>query len=226
MRRHMDLGMLAKAALESVFTLSEIDLGDDGCLAKNGIVLETRAWDVSGFGHLCAMRMRAPLGLMRMETIVLAPAHVDAPLFNVDWACAFGKEMQIAELYDVQLRPWPQPYQAEFQRIKDRYANLSDAKGSDHWYDAILYPCSCRKQGGGKDASADFTAMAQDYVASYIAMLGVLPTCDAASKTERTRAFAKRLFEDGGVSTKLLTRLFGEEVTQRLMLIHMYGVEV
>lgn len=223
MRKHMDMGTLALAALEPHFTLAAKDLGSDAHLSKRGMTFTTEAYDVAGIGHLSIMRMKAFFGLMRMETVILAPTQVDMPLFNMDWVRAFGKETQIAELYNNQLQPWPDVYQGEFDRIRQQNEDLANMESDGHWYDDILYPCSCGKQGKGIEDR--LVQIAQDYMATYVAQLGVLPACDQAQKAAAVRDFAERLFASGGPAVSQVTKLFGDEVARRLVVHHLYGVE-
>ena len=73
------------AALGRTHALTQEDLGGDACLSAKGMTFETESWEIPGIGHLCVMQMNAFLGLMRMETAVIAPTDVDFPLFNLDW---------------------------------------------------------------------------------------------------------------------------------------------
>lgn len=210
-------------ALEQSFTLVEKDLGPDSVLSKKGMTFMTESWDIEGVGHLCIMRMKAFLGAMRMETAVLAPTQVDMPLFNLDWVSAFGNETQIAELYDTQLQPWPYEYRNVFERLKERDADLPDAPNEDgRWYDGILYPCSYHKKGKG--LSERLSAAAHDYLVAYVDQLASAAPCDGQEKAEKVRAFAERLFEEGGPAVEQVTKLFGPVTARRLIVQHMYGV--
>lgn len=85
------------------YTVDQHEIGEDALLSRKGIHLMTESYDVQGLGHLCIMRMAGPLGVIGMETVVLSLTEKDVPLFNLDWLSIFGKEVQIAELYDVQI---------------------------------------------------------------------------------------------------------------------------
>lgn len=220
---HLDRGELALSAFKHDYVLKQLDLGADAVLSKRGMTFETEAWRVGEVGHLCIMRMKAFFGLMRMETFIFAPETIDAPLFNIDWVSAFGTETQIAEFYDIQLQPWPQKYQVELQGVCDRIAGLPNLQSEPHWYDELLFPCSCGKKGKG--IAPQLAEAACDYTASYVAQLPLLPTCDAKKKQEKTRAFAERLYAEGGVAVQQVTKLFGSDVAHRLVVHHMYGVE-
>ncbi|MBR5093924.1 MAG: hypothetical protein IK095_02410 [Oscillospiraceae bacterium] len=224
MNGHRDLGELLKEALAEEYTIRQLDIGADARLAKKGMVFRTESYAVEGLGHLCVLRMDAFLGLMKMETVVLAAETKDLPLVNLDWVRAFGKETQIAELYDTQLQPYPQAALDAFQQIRDRDADLPDPPPSaPRWYDAILYPCSYHKSGkgiGGRLAQA-----AADYCKTFAGQLETADPCDREAKHAKTRAFAETLFANGGPAVDQVTKLFGPEVARRLVVGHMYGVQ-
>jgi hypothetical protein len=220
---HLDRGALALQAFGRGHTLVRRDLGADAVLSKRGMTFRTEAWRVGDVGHLCIMRMRAFFGLMRMETFIFAPTAVDAPLFNVDWVSAFGTETQIAEFYDVQLEPWSQEHHAKLQAVSDGIADLPDMQSEPHWYDDLLYPFSSAKRGKGMGPRLEQAA--RDYTAAYVAQLHLSPTCDPAQKREKVRAFAERLYSQGGAAVQQVTKLFGSETARRLVVRCMYGVE-
>ena len=213
------------AALGHNFALEQEDLGADARLSAKGMTFETESWKVSGVGHLCVMRMKALFGLMRMETVVIAPSDVDVPLFNLDWVKAFGAETQIAELYDTQLAPWPDECHEAFESARAQYADLPDVPAGDpRWYDDVLYPCSFHKKGKG--LTERMSSAAQDYLTVYTELLAEAPSCDSAEKAAKVQAFAERLFEEGGPAVDQVTKLFGEQTAKRLILQHMYGARL
>lgn len=221
MAKHTNLSSFVIAALERNFAVRKNDIGKDARLARFGMEFRTKSFEVEGIGHLCTMRMKAFGGLMKMETVVIAPTGVDAPLFNVDWVWAFGKETLIAELYDTQLEPWPEAKQAEFEKLREKDADLEDAVSDPHWYDEILYPCSYHKVG--KKRTERFNRAAEEYIGVYCAQLAELPPCDRGQKSEKVQDFARKLASNGGSAVNMMTKLFGEETAKRVIIEHMYG---
>jgi len=100
MANHTDLGEAVKKALGDAFLFEKIDIGSDAKLSAKGTTLETERYEIKGFGHLCILHMRAMMGMMKMETAVLASFEKELPLMNLDWVQAMGKETQIIEYYD------------------------------------------------------------------------------------------------------------------------------
>ena len=229
MSKHIDLGQYATAVLGQYFELIPGNIGADAHLSKRGMTFDTKSCEIKGVGHLCVMRMNAFMGLMKMETIVIAPTKVDMPLFNVDWVSAFGTETLIAELYDTQLEPWPGEAQKKFEEIQEEYLDVEDNESGEHWYDSVLYPVSIHKKGKG--LTDRFNDAAKDYIDLFAAELAELSEpaaagkCPADLKRARVGDFARTLVENDGPAVNMMAKLFGEETMRRIVLKHMYGVE-
>ena len=229
MSKHIDLGQYATAALGQYFELIPGNIGADAHLSKRGMTFDTKSCEIKGVGHLCVMRMNAFMGLMKMETIVIAPTKVDMPLFNVDWVSAFGTETLIAELYDTQVEPWPGEAQKKFEESQEEYLDVEDNESGEHWYDSVLYPVSIHKKGKG--LTDRFNDAAKDYIDLFAAELAELSEpaaagkCPADLKRARVGDFARTLVENDGPAVNMMAKLFGEETMRRIVLKHMYGVE-
>lgn len=229
MSKHVDLGQYTTAALGQYFELIPGNIGADAHLSKRGMTFDTKSCEIKGVGHLCVMRMNAFMGLMKMETIVIAPTKVDMPLFNVDWVSAFGTETLIAELYDTQVEPWPGEAQKKFEEIQEEYLDVEDNESGEHWYDSVLYPVSIHKKGKG--LTDRFNDAAKDYIDLFAAELAELSEpaaagkCPADLKRARVGDFARTLVENDGPAVNMMAKLFGQETMRRVVLKHMYGVE-
>ena len=223
MSKHKDLGQYTVESLGRYFDLVPKDLGEDSRRSKRGMIFETKSWGSRGVGHLCVLRMNAFLGLMKMETVVIAPFEADLPLYNADWVKAFGTETQIAELYDTQLEPWTEESQGKFLAIKTGFDNLPDAPSGEHWYDSVLYACSIHKKGKGLTDS--FNKLAKEYTDLFVAELAAAEKCPADLKKARVSEFAHKLVANDGPAVSMMAKLFGKETMQRIVLKHMYGVE-
>ncbi|MBQ6374923.1 MAG: hypothetical protein IJJ45_10635 [Clostridia bacterium] len=222
MRKESNTGNWIRDRLSQTYALKRLDLGADARLSKKGFAFETEAYEVAGLGHLCIMRMKAMFGLMRMETVILSVTHRDMPLINLDHVNAFGKETQFVELYDTQLTFEPKELQNAFQRIRERDDDLEDhVSAGTHWYDDILYPCAYHKKGKG--VSDRLAGSARDCASAYISLIASAPACDPAVKQGKIRSFAERLFANGGPAVDQVTRLFGRDTAERLIVRHMYG---
>ena len=209
--------------LSRTYSMKQLDLGADARLSKKGFTFDTESFEITELGHLCIMRMKAMLGMMRMETVILSVTHRDMPLINLDYVKAAGKETQIVELYNTQIASEAEELQEAFRKIRDRDADLADyTSAGTHWYDDILYPCSYHKTGKG--VSDRLAGAARDCAGKYLSLLSSAPACDPAEKQDKTRDFTETLLKSGGPAINQMTRLFGRDTAERMILRHMYGV--
>ena len=223
MRTAKSTGDWIREQLSRTYSLNQLDLGADARLAKKGFTFETESYEIAELGHLCIMRMKAMLGLMRMETVILSVTHRDAPLINLDYVKAAGKETQLVELYNTQIASEAEELQEAFRKIRDRDADLTDyTSPGKHWYDDILYPCSYHKTGKG--VSDRLAGAARDCAGTYISLLASAPACDPAAKQDKIHSFAESLLKSGGPAVDQVAKLFGRDTAERLILRHMYGV--
>ena len=222
MQKHEDLGCMAIEVLKRDHELAELDLGDDAHLEKNGMAFDTEAYAVAGLGHLCVMRMKAMLGLMRMETVVLAATEKDLPLFNIDWVGVAALETQLIEYYDTQLEPCSDELLNMLRVVKSHAADLPDKGSTPHWYDALIMPVSLGKRGIG--CTRRFNEVSREAFTSFVSKADSLPPCDSVAKAEKVRSFAEELVSRGGPAVDQVAKLFGAETARRLVVNHMYGV--
>ena len=217
---HIDTGKLAVRLLGRHLHLTKRDIGKDAVIRKKGIKLSVEVYDIEEAGRLCILRIKAPLSIMKAETVIISSNKKDIPLFNADWFSVFGKETQICELYDIQTSPYPQEKLDEFERIKERDSSIKDTETKPHWYDEILLPCSYHKKGG---SSERFTDAVFAYLSTYLRQLPEAEECDPVAKQEKITGFAERLLSEEGPAASFIKSAVGDELAEKIIVGYMYG---
>ena len=143
----MKFGEMMLSKLKAEYTLTQNDLKENALLKKSGMRFALKSWEVQGLGHFFIMDMSGMMGLMKMETVILAAETKKVPLFNLDYVSAMGSETLMAEYYNVAEDAVPEPYAAAFDRIRTADAALEDYVSGSHWYDPYLLPFTYRKKG-------------------------------------------------------------------------------
>ncbi len=217
------MNVLLLDRLKKEYEVKQLNIGKDAVLSKKGMRFETAAYDVKGLGHLCTMSMKAMMGLMKMETAVLTAQEKDLPLFNLDRIVAMGKNTQLVEFYDSQIKPLSQEAYDGFMKIKETSEKFEDYVSTERWYDSILYPFTYgQKSGKGKA----FDTVCERYIEEYLKQAKEAEKCDPAKKQEKISAFAQELVSQGGPAVDQFKKLFGEETARRIVLKHMYGADL
>ncbi len=225
MNKHIDLGRITlKVFQKSPFTLKKLDIGRYAKRRSRGIVFNTEVYQIDDIGQVSIMRLKALMGLIKMESAIFTVKNKDVPLFNIDWIRAFGKETMICELYDVQLSPYPEDKLAEFQAIADRDASLENYiydKDKPHWYDNILYPCSYHKISG-----RDFLRLTQasiSYMKTFVRQLQETEECNREEKQAKISEYTEALFASDGPAVITVKKNFGEEDARKMIVELLYG---
>lgn len=219
----VNIGSYVLDELKKRYTVENEDIGKDAKLDAKGMHFLISRYSVKGVGNLCLIDMKAMLGLMKMQTVVLSVAEKDVPLLNFDTVKVLKNGTYIAEFYDTMLGEKDDELEKACEAIKEADGDLPDYVSGKHWYDSILFPCSYAKKLKGSGDRVNESL--KKYFDAFMKSLEAADICDPATKKKRISDFANGLIDNGGPAVDQVKKLFGEELTKRLVLGHMYGVE-
>ncbi len=174
-----------------------------------GMSFSVNAYKAWGLGHVSLMSSRGFFGLMKMDTLIIVPDEMDLPLFSYDRIKAMGNDTLIFELYDTLLTPFDSP---ELERIKEKYSFLPEMKNEKRWYESLRLPVCVAKRS--KDSKAG-DLLAQEYFSAFLST-ECGKTWDIEKKREKSRAYVDGLIKNGGTSTDVFRKKFGDEKTADL----------
>lgn len=198
--------------------LETLDTGEFQSFKMSGMHFASQAYRVPGLGHLSVLRAEGMLGLMKMDTMVLVPAERNLPLLSYDRIHAMGNDTLFIELYDTQSGALSlDPLQA----VKEKYKELPDHDPGVHWYDSMRFPESVFKKGKKKWSTA-FDGMEQDFLKAYLALPAGQPV-SREEKVQKTEDYVEQLIRNGGPSTDVFRKAFGEEKTRRFFTEILFG---
>ena len=199
-------------------------VGEFETFKAKGMTFNCRAYEVCGLGHVSVMQAKGFFGLMKMDTLIIAPEDKDLPLLSYDRIYAMGNDTLIIELYDsmgenkVDL--------SSIVAVKAKYAHLSerfaDGEEPKHWYDDIRLPETTSKKGKKQD-SANFDDYTLDYVRAYLKLEA--ENCDRTEKIARTEVYATGLITNGGPATDVFKKEFGEVKTGNIIRKVLFGTK-
>lgn len=204
--------------------LTPKSVGEFQTFKAKGMSFVCEAYDAEGLGHVSVMRAKGFFGLMKMDTLVIAPVDKDLPLLSYDRIYAMGNDTLIVELYDTM-----GDKKVELDSIlsvKEKFAHLperfADGEEPKHWYDDIRLPETTSKKGKKGD-TAGFDAYTLEYVSAYLGLEG--EDCDASEKIARTEVYASGLISQGGPATDVFKQEFGEEKTGEIIRRVLFGTK-
>ena len=199
-------------------------VGEFETFKAKGMTFNCRAYEVCGLGHVSVMQAKGFFGLMKMDTLIVAPEDKDLPLLSYDRIYAMGNDTLIIELYDTMGEK--KVDLSSIAAVKEKYAHLPErfAKGEEpkHWYDNIRLPETTSKKGK-KVNTEDFDAYTLDYVRAYLKLEA--DDCNREEKIARTEIYASGLISQGGPATDVFKKEFGEEKTGNIIRKVLFGTK-
>ncbi len=202
-------------AIKARFPLTEKD-GATRQFQVMGMTFEACAYTARGLGHVGVMTAR---GSMQMETLVINPFELDAPILSYDRIHAMGQETVMAEMYDSLLGD---TFRADdiVRALGESAAILEKEKKS--WYATLIVQPWLHLKGPAGDAE-QLDNIAADYVEAYLAATQAAGPCDPDQKRRKAAAYSKGLLEHGGPATDPVKAAMGEEFTAALFRETLFG---
>ncbi len=218
MNRHMK--NFIRQELGKRYVLKERNMGDLKTIKKGVYHFESESYEIEGIGNLFIIDLKAMMGLMRMETVVITPVYRDLSFCNFDTVRAAGQTTAMFEMYKTSLRDEDL---SSFDYIRDKYAHIRDYASQPRWYDALkLSSCIAKK---GKRIAGTAENMLVECLVRYLELLDKAPKCDPQAKIAANRQYVDRLISEGGVAVDSLSKIIGHEKCAELIEKYMYATK-
>lgn len=213
-------------ALKTKFMVKSLDIGADRKHKVGPMKFDISQYEIEGVGNLSVMKGTAMLGLMKMDTFILTPSKMDAPLFSYDRIFAMGNDTIIVEIYDTMLDKEAAGYiknTEKMRSVKASFGTEHDHEVGEHWYDSIKLDTSYSKKG--KKVTETFDKQYLELFDAYLQMLLDAKECDESSKKIASKKYVDGLFENGGPSTDQFVKAIGKDAAKKLFYKVIFGVE-
>lgn len=198
------------------YEVNELDTGDLCEFTVSGRVHRVRQFEIKDVGNLLVMTN--PLtGPMQMDTFTITPYFKNLPLFTTDYMYYENKRMFLNEIYDLvdYKDDLYKEYIGRFAANSRVTEGLDDMKLPSTWYDDMR-PVFVAKEAKPEDDDLIFEQFRAN-LETFIDMEKASPVLyneEREAKWRLSYEYARRLVEDGGVSTKLFVDSLGEEKTK------------
>ena len=206
--------------INAAHPMTKLDVGEYAEIKAPMMKFEISAYKAEGLGHVSVMSMSGMLGLMKMDTIIINPKDRDLPLLSYDRVYAAGNDTFIVELYDTMANPTEM---SALGKVKSDATALPSNDLGEHWYDSIKLPESLSFKGK-KNHEAEFDRVALSAIEAYLAAEDN-SGFDVNVKAEKANLYVEGLLKNGGPSTSVFLKLFGEEKTTDLFRTVLFGTE-
>ena len=221
----MSIGNVMQQILDKIngkFPLEEKNTGEYAHMKAKGMKFQIKQYEAKGLGNVSVMEAKGFFGLMQMDTLIINPLEKDLPLFSYDRVLAMGNDTLIIELYDTFLE------KQDFSDLavwKEENKNLPEHDLGKHWYDSIKLAESVSKKGK-KEHSKAFHQFTEVYFDKFLSNKAAKITVDdVKAKTEKASVYVEGLLSNGGPSTDVFKKEFGDVKTAQLFRKILFGTE-
>lgn len=188
----------------------------------SGMEFTASRYDAEGFGCVSVMEAVGMGGAMRMESLILNPFCIDAPLLSCDRVSAMGAETLNLEMFDSMLSPGF-PFEEQEAAAK-AFRDFPDQPFRPCWYDGLRVGTPIVKKTGAQDLEKLEDALT-GYLEAYLRACAEAPVCDPEKKRAKAAAYSEGLLEHGGPATDPVKAAIGEEATASLFRETLFGTE-
>ena len=190
-------------------------------LTVSGMKFTIRTYTAPDLGHVSVMEAAGFFGLMKMDTLIINPTEKDLPLYSYDRVFAMGNDTLIVELYDTFVGKCDT---SPLGKVNAKYASLPDHPLGEHWYDSIKLSESVSKKGKKKETPL-FDALTAEHFDAYLDLSPESGEVSECEKREKASIYVEGLLSNGGPSTDVFKKSFGEERTASLFRGVLFGTE-
>lgn len=199
--------------INSQFPLVKKDIGDMAKAKVSPMKFEIEQYEATGLGNVSFMSASGMFGLMKMDTMIINPFELDAPLHSYDFISAMGNITLLEDLFDTRLEK--DEFANELKTVVSTYNNLEKAEVESKWYDSIRLPQSLFIKGKKKD-SIKFDQIVKEYTKAYLLDCKMCKPCNRDEKIYASQVYTEGLLNNGGPSTDIFVKKKGLEYTQNL----------
>ncbi len=195
--------------INAKYPLEKKEAGEFAKMKVSGMNFNISAYTAKGLGNVSVMEASMPMGIMKMNTLIITPTEKDMPLYSYDRILAMGNDTFFVELYDTIIGSFDA---SPLNEVKKKYAHIPDHDPGTHWYDGMRLPESIFKK---TKKCPELNTVAVDYLKTYLDIDGE-STSDMEAKRQKTENYVSGLIKNGGPSTDVFKKKFGAEKTAEL----------
>ena len=204
--------------LNEKYPLESLDVGGFSKMKVSGMNFCVSAYRAEALGHVSVMKAKGFFGLMKMDTLIIVPDKKDMPLYSYDRILAMGNDTLIIELYDTVAGSFDA---SALEEVKNRFSAVPERDPGEHWYDSIKLPQSISKKAKNMP---ELDSAAAEYLKAFLSS-DAETAFNAEEKQKKTGYYVSGLLKNGGPSTDVFMKKFGEEKTKELFEKVLFGTK-
>lgn len=206
--------------LKNELNFTTVENDEFAAFSMNGMEFHVTGADAQGIGHMSLISASGMNGAFQMDSLIINPFEVDAPLINVDRVITGQGILLMMAQYDTLVSSTRE--ETAFEAIKKEYSYLPDAPSKEHWYDDLEYKSTMGKMMG-LDQRGLSDEMIDAYMKAYLQVLQSAKACDPVQKKAKADAYRDGLLSQGGPATDGFLQAWGEAKTRDMFKNVVFG---
>ncbi len=204
------------------YSLKELDTGGFTGFKVNGMKFDVHTYEAEGLGRISTMYAAGMFGAVKMTTFIVNPFDVDAPLLSIDRMNMMGNDLLYLEPFDTTLEHGFN--EEDLTKVMEKNRAIPANEVKENWYDHMRMKATDFKKGKKKDA-ADMDAYIKEYLDVFMKELThTKKVSDPEEKKRRAAVYSDGLVANGGPSTDVFKKSFGDEKTKEFFDKVLFGV--
>ena len=206
--------------LKKNYEFEEKDCGDFKELSVSGMTFKNSSFYAKGLGNVAIMNIDDGKGIMKMDTLIINPFEIDAPMLSYDCISMMGTNILYLEPFDTTIN---HDFNTEsMNNVAIKYNEIIENNPQqERWYDSMRLPGTIFKKTTDTE---NLTKLLDEYYKAYISTLKETKTCDIELKKEKAATYSNGLIVNGGPATDPFLQTFGKEKTQEFFKQVLFGV--
>jgi len=155
-----------------------------------------------------------------MDTLIINPFEIDAPMLSYDCISMMGINILYLEPFDTTIN---HDFNTDsIKNIKNKYEDILDNNPQEaRWYDTMRLEGTIFKKTTDQD---NLSKMLEEYYEVYLQTLKNTKPCDIVAKKAKAAIYSNGLIENGGPATDPFLQAFGKEKTKEFFEKVLFGV--
>lgn len=206
--------------LKKAYRVNQRDAGEFQKMKVKGMTFTVQCFTAEGLGNVSVMKASGMFGLMKMDTVVVNPFDVDAPLFSYDRIKVVKNDLLYLELFDTTIGHTFDT--AGLLAVADRHTDIPDHIPTPNWYEHLILPSSSYKKTKQAN-SAKVDVFVEEFFDAYLAQVSQTKGCDPMQKKQCASIYSDGLIQNGGPSTDVFVKKFGKDKTREFFKKVLFG---
>lgn len=208
--------------VNKVYECKKVNIGVFENVKVEGSKIHMEAYDANGLGRVTLIEVKGFLNLWQMQSLIVNPMSVDAPIYYYHRHNRKGKDIYKVEVLNTLLED--REFE-EFVPVLEKYADIPDLEDKENWYDEIKMQ-SCVLKGVQKEEKDKLDEIALEHFKAYKRVLMEAPECSKINKKAEMQEFIDGLVEWSGIAILQLFRAYYDKmVAKKLCTDVLFGIK-